>query len=231
MNGKQTLIPLWTASLVVFGSIRAEAQDSATAVLAGVVRDQSSGLPVPYVEVLTGRTWSFTDSLGRFEVKVPDGDYDLYLMCFPSRRSFGGRRIGPLEEHAGKEGIELIFDSSDCSEPPVERWREVFEGFHYPGFESSTFRSCTPIRDLSDTGYGESDPDAWVTFGVSVASEDWPDLPTVADGSARYLKARGWMEGPGGYGHLSGATYLFTVDSVLDYRRVRPSDCGQDSVP
>lgn len=203
---------------------------SAQAVVTGRVTDAASDDGVRGALVsLVGRGALLSDSAGRFSfASVQPGTYRLGVHCPVQRRMFG--RVIWSGELAvrGDTTLLLSIDQGECAEPPVTVTTGTFRGFYDTGFELSSFRPCTPLPDLSGTGYGLSDPDAWVEFseaaraGLNLSARDGREVP----GGVRFhVVWVGTLRGPGGYGHLGASAYEFVVEDVIEIRRPSPEDC------
>lgn len=181
---------------------------------------------------IVGGRHTFLDSRGRFELRAAVGDSAaLWVQCGVTRRPYG-RFFGPFvvsKEEMSR--VRLALDPDACVEPEERLERGVYRGHYTVGFETSSFRPCEPLPDLSATAYGLEDYEAWLEFVEGVARTGWPDVPAVFRGYTYYLRVRGTLRGPGGYGHMAVAPYLLLVDSVLDVRPPEDGDCDSGGAP
>ena len=170
---------------------------------------------------------AMTDSLGRFSFRATVGDSTVFwAQCRVERRAFG-RNLGPFTIHRDQlSAVELELNRRLCIEPAETRRYGVFSGHHTSGFEMSDWALCESLLDLSDTAYDLSESWAWGTFVEGLVGPPWPDVEISDDGYYTYfMRARGTLIGPGGYGHMAFAPYLFYVDSILEVRAPEASDC------
>jgi hypothetical protein len=160
------------------------------------------------------------DTLGwlRFD-SIPPGSHEIELTCDSGpmfqRIDFGVISLTESDS-GGMRGIRRV-DGSRCDQRPFETSHRVFEGFYTSGFEESSFVECRESHRLG----------AWVEFNSHAGGpRRLPKTINYAPGYpmwwVRFLAAR---SGPSHYGHLGVSEYLLRVDSILEVRRPRRSDC------
>lgn len=196
----------------------------------GVLVDSLTGQPIPHasIRVEGGRGISRADSVGRYLLfGLPIGEQRVRLFCPVERRywgrEFAGRLINVTE---GTDSLHnFIIPREGCDEPPLESWRGEFTGHYTFGFESSTFKPCDQFSDLRGTAYEGARDAAWVEFAPGAWKKD--DWPTTGDEPYPefFVRWRGFVEGPGAYGHLGSATFDMEVTEVLEVRVPGPNDC------
>ncbi|MFL5608755.1 MAG: carboxypeptidase regulatory-like domain-containing protein [Gemmatimonadaceae bacterium] len=203
--------------------------------LHGRVLDSLTGKPVPGLLVgIRGARETRTDSLGRYLLAgLPPGTHDLSFQC-PSTRVWWGRRsvrTRRIEAGAATDSVaDFLVRFRTCDEPPLRSWTGEFRGHYSGGFETSSFTPCKPFQSFAGTAYEElGGGSAWVTFSKAAnrqVESKWPasDAPDQ-ESSSIYVRWRGTVTGPGGYGHMSVAMYDLRVTEVVEMRRSFPSDC------
>ena len=227
--GLAVLIGLMT---VIASAPRSTAQESRlsatrTATLRVVVIDSVSGRPLVRAGVQAPGGLAYTDTAGRFTFNRVPLVTELRVRC-PTMR----RLLGPLA-HKQTLNLEAVdttvvvrLDATECIEPPIQSTRGEFRGHYTSGFESSEFRPCNGLpapAKFFDDKWGA----AWVVFSsrVSLRKVKWPKVADSSGYPTLFVRWEGTMTGPGGYGHMSLATFEFVVDRVLEIRASRPDDC------
>jgi len=180
-----------------------------------------------YTVGIVGGPSAWTDSLGHFGFRAVVGDsVDFWSQCRVERRSFG-RSLGPFP--MGRDELsaaEIEIDPSLCIEPEETRQYGIFSGRWTWGFEMSEWALCEALPDLSATAYGIGESWAWGSFSDGLVGPDMPDVEVSEDGYYTYfMKVRGTLIGPGGYGHMAVAPYLLYADSILELRPAKTGDC------
>jgi hypothetical protein len=126
---------------------------------------------------------------------------------------------------------DWVVDRAGCDPRPLRRVTGVFRGHYTPGFESSEFVPCAAdawfLPGDSLNVYRIDMRNAWADWPTRADRKvKWPDAPRDSYGNPRfYVRWRGTVEGPGNYGHMGVSAFGFNVDSVLDVRAPRPTDC------
>lgn len=198
----------------------------------GQLIDSATGKPIAYagLNIHSKSGLAFSDSLGWYLLfDMPTGKQVIEFRC-PAKRTFVGRRFTTRTitiSGTTDSNVTFTLDLSRCVEPPIETRTGEFTGRYVPGFESSRFTPCRPFADLRGTAYEGYEGYAWVTFDDSVlnrARAKWPD-------SGRdpyppfFVRWKGTLTGPGGYGHLGVSSYLLRVSEILEMRKAAKADC------
>jgi hypothetical protein len=165
-----------------------------------------------------------TDSLGRFRLSVKPGTYALEVVC--PIAPFSGvvppvalRRTVVVAD--GEEAdVSATIAATACDPISPRTVRVHWRGWYSAGFEESSFRPCetdTLAREMRAYGhpFGRH---AWVT----VSSTAWrrsrldgvPSNPRIG-GVAGFVEWSGSLRGPAASGHMGGANYDLTVDSIF----------------
>lgn len=226
----------WAAAASA-GSARAQVDSVGTRRVTGRIVEEGTRRPLARALVDgPGRGVVFTDSLGRYRLRLPGGEDPARLVvgCPVERRAFGRRiRAVRIPLPARSDTLpDVTLPRGGCVEPPVETRWGVFRGHHSSAFEESSFVPCEPFADLAETAYGlgPDEAEAWVVFRDD-GEWEWPDVPSSATRTTVYIEVRGTLTGPGGYGHMGYSAYLLEVEEVLEIREPGPGDCGGRGPP
>ena len=191
---------------------------------------QPSGLPLPVLFISHGGDVIRADADRILRLDMgPADSVAIGVQCPPGRRIFT-RWIGDVRVRLDeRDGIAYGYlPDGVCREPPEEVRTVEVRGRYVRGFEWSELLPCEPFQDLHETMYDGIPQAAWIDFermpGLSEPDSVWTDV-----GGYRYamwfIRARGDLRGPGGYGHMGGSLYSFEPDSLLDVRAPAPDDC------
>jgi hypothetical protein len=164
----------------------------------------------------------------------------LYVLVVACRGIRVGRvlAVDTVELHAG----ESVFwyrsvQGTGCGDPrEVRREYRTMSGHYTYGLEASQFTPCPDdawfLPGDSLHYYPYDVRHAWLeaTEAARKHRPEWPELESLPQTEHRtpivFMRARGWVEGPGDYGHLGVSVFRFEVDSILAVRAPRPSDCS-----
>jgi hypothetical protein len=210
--------------------------------VAGTVRDSATGMAPGRTSVcalLRKGPAAFAypcapvDSAGGYRLdSIPVGALELSVLCSTARGP--SKRLAFDSVMIGEDDVtrrNWVVPTAGCDKRPVRQVSGVFRGHYTPGFESSDFVPCPGEGWFvaSDTlGVGAfGSHRAWVE-GLARVREtvEWPDAPRDDyDNPRYYVRWKGTAIGPGNYGHMGGAPFLFRVDSILELRAPDSSDC------
>jgi len=161
------------------------------------------------------------DTLGWLQFdSIPPGQHEIHLSC-DSGRIFYRIDFGTISltdaDSGGLRGVRRV-DGSRCDQRPFEESHRVFAGFYTSGFEESSFVECREAHRLW----------AWVEFTSHAGSpRRLPRTIHYAPGYPMWwVRVLGTRIGPSHYGHLGVSEYLLRVDSILEVRKPRRTDCG-----
>lgn len=167
------------------------------------------------------------DGVLRLDMSSADS-VEVGVQCPPGRRIFTRWIQGVWIRLDQREAVAYgHLPEGVCHEPPEVVGAIEVAGHYTAGFESSDLAPCQPFGDLRATMYEGLEQRAWVHL------DRWPDFPEPDSiwtfNGYRYatwfVRMRGELRGPGGYGHLGGWLYSFEPDSVLEVRAPAPGDC------
>jgi hypothetical protein len=210
------------------------AQDtSATGTVAGRLVDVTTNLPIlrgwicesyPPTRVPAVGNCGQTDTLGRFSVsKLRVGPRDLWVTCNRKSRRFDSPAMERVVLHADvrREDTDLgsvVVDGTHCDQRPLIHRVGEFVGYYSGGFESSRFRwSADSTLGIWVTGPWEA---------VHRSSIQWPRSTQENPQPCVLVRWHGTLVGPGQYGHLGGADYLFTFDRVAEVSEAPRAACS-----
>ena len=168
------------------------------------------------------------DTAGAYRIDgLPLLDLKLSVSC-PTIRGFGKTMASDSVRFTDTTFVrrDWAVNTTGCDPRPLREVKGVFRGHYTPGFEASKFTPCA-----SDAWFIPSDSlsyrSAWATWRPGVGRElKWPKAPHDEYGNPTYyVRWRGTAIGPGRYGHLGVAPFEFLVDSVLELRAPKKTDC------
>jgi hypothetical protein len=208
----------------------------ATATITGRVLDARTNTPV--AGALVAARWPArhgripTDSLGRFELDgVEPGPVTVDVNC-PSRTMLGPHAFDTttVADTGRTTTVDLRVTLAACVEPDSGSRRVALRGVYSSGFEESRFVPCRePGAEFSQLWGPRHLRDAWVDFAEvprGIPRARWPRGAQKEHGYLHwYVEWTGTLTGPGSFGHLGVAPYLFTVDSVSVARSAGPGEC------
>jgi len=198
--------------------------------LTGTTHDSATGAPIPGVLIVGAETFTLSDSGGRYTVRATPGVHPLRIFC-PSATLFSPQLILRRTTEIRADSVtrlELRIDRRACTEPPPDPVDAKFEGHFVVEFEHAEFVPCPgAVRPLWSPDHKK--PLAWLHFldaALKTGPKPWPATDTGKPGGRRFGRFRGRFVGPGTYGHMGMASYLLTVEEILDVRTPGPGDCG-----
>jgi len=173
-----------------------------------------------------------TDSVGAYVLDhVPLGRVPMAVVC---ERLLGFGRKVASDTLVLSEAVSLTKDwnvpTTGCDTRRIRRLSGVFRGRYTGGFEESEFVPCPQdawfLPSDSLNLYSFDARRAWVEFSKGTFVKAVRKVPHNSWGSAiYYIRWRGTVTGPSSYGHMGVSAFLFRVDSILEMRAPRRSDC------
>ncbi len=213
---------------IVLGSVAHSQERPRTlrVVLVDSVSQEPIRRPSACIRIPTDQPRMFTahcaraDSTGQLVFdSLPSGRLEVMLRC-DTGPLFGGEDLGHLvmgpTDSGGDHGDRMVVGHR-CDQRPFVTERGVFQGFWVAGFEESGFITCRVGKRF----------ETWVEFARHVSIPTLPKTIELSEGySMWWVRFLGVRVGPYHYGHLGVADWRLSVDSILELRPVRKSDCG-----
>ena len=208
-----------------------QAQQWNPAALTGTVRD-STGTPVIGITVRVGiGPETRTDSLGQYSFpKLYTGKMRVAVLC-PSPSFFHAQRLAAFDlnlAQGARVRQDAVVDRPQCRKPTVDTLRGEFHGHWSVGFEESEFVPCPGTFDSTGAGFQPILGQIWADWAPNAAA-NWPEPSPPPDtsgyGHRYYVEVRGYLHGPGDFGHLSGSAYQLEIESLLRVRTPDVADC------
>jgi len=173
-----------------------------------------------------------TDSVGSYSIDhVPLGRVPMAVVC-ERLRGFGKTVASDtlVVTEAGSLMKHWSVPTTGCDTRRIRRLSGIYRGRYTGGFEESDFAPCAQdawfLPSDSLNVYPFDAGRAWAEFAKGTSIKRVRKVPHNSWGSAiYYVRWRGTVTGPGHYGHMGVSAFQFQVDSILEMRAPRRSDC------
>jgi hypothetical protein len=173
----------------------------------------------------------WTDSLGRYSFEsLAAGRWRFAVGCpGPGYWNVQPLLIRDVVLAPGAQVIrDEIVDPRHCRNTIPDTLHGLFRGYWSVGFEESGFVPCPGSTGTSMVNPKLNWTGIWAVWAPSVRA-NWPEPPPQADtsgyGNRYYVEARGYLHGPGDFGHMSVAAFQLEIESLLVVKTPRAGDC------
>jgi hypothetical protein len=176
------------------------------------------------------------DSLGHYRFRGSPGSQELRLYC-PTHTAWFAERLATdtsvVITADSTLTVDLAMDVARCSEPAPFSLRVEMRGHYAAGFEMSSFVPCPgSLQGLPGAAHLARSR-IWVTIaedarGLQRArAHEHEQEPNVTPGGPEwhFVRWTGVLSGPGSYGHLGVASYLFRVEALRYFSDESPRGC------
>jgi hypothetical protein len=179
-----------------------------------------------------------SDTLGQYRLdSLPAGTYPITFSCYGKGLFAGGGGDSPPVRLESEDTVRLDyqFGGGSCDLRPERVLHALFTGFYSSGFEQSDFLFCADspwFADADTVGMGpvqrtalvvrprdgkfRGEPTKWPKPRLVYPPWDYPEY---------FIRWTGRLKGPGRYGHMGVSMFELTVDSIVEVRTPRSSDC------
>lgn len=222
-----TLLQAFTLPLAPIAAQSRAVNDANTAMLRVRVVDSASGAPIAgaFVRHPAVAWFDRTNAAGEHRSDRAPLVATLEVRC-PTTKRLTGRTVyrKEFQLRAGSDTLlEIRVGLPGCTEPPVDTVAGEFRGHYTSGFENMRFSSCDgPPRN--ENFYGNPGTTVYLVDETLYQRLRWPK-PQDPFTRYAYIRARGRLIGPGIYGHMGTSSHVLMIDTILEMRRARESDC------